>query len=131
MSKPAKAEQNRQPVKRLTGKALLAKVKELKSLDKSAKAKACGYVSRSQSGTERAQLTKFMNALLVAQSIDINEAEKSKRGPKLRYRIAVQRNGALCVNAAYTHQMGWQQGDQIELKLGRKYIKLQRIEESP
>ena len=65
MPKPPKNSSNH----RLDGDELLARVKELSGLNKTEKAKACGYVMQTPDGKERAQLNKFMNALLEAQSI--------------------------------------------------------------
>jgi hypothetical protein len=48
----------------------------------------------------------------------------SKRGRALSYATKVQFNGNLLVGKAYTAQLGLQPGDEFEIKLGRKAIRL-------
>ena len=49
----------------LTGKDLLAKVKDLGDVSKSDLVKACGYVSTKKGGGERLNFTAFYEALLL------------------------------------------------------------------
>jgi hypothetical protein len=112
----------------LTGPDLLAKVKELGSATKSDLVRACGYVSSKKDGTERLNFTAFYNALLEAKGISVGTEGKgtSARGRKLSFSTKVQFNGNLLIGKAYTAQLGLEPGDEFEIKLGRKLIKLVR-----
>ncbi|MFM7239813.1 MAG: AbrB family transcriptional regulator [Cyanobium sp.] len=109
----------------LTGTDLLAKVKELSDASKSDLVRACGYVSYKKDGTERLNFTAFYEALLNAKGVDLGAPAKSgKGGRKLSFFTKVQFNGNLMVGKAYTAQLGLEPGDEFEIKLGRKQIKL-------
>lgn len=112
----------------LTGTDLLTKVKELSSATKSDLVRACGYVSSKKDGTERLNFTAFYNALLEAKGISVGTEGKnsSARGRKLSFNTKVQFNGNLLIGKAYTAQLGLEPGDEFEIKLGRKQIKLVR-----
>ena len=49
---------------------------------------------------------------------------RGKAGRSLGYITKVHFNGNLLVGKAYTDQLGLQPGDEFEIKLGRKQIKL-------
>jgi hypothetical protein len=109
----------------LTGADLLAKVKELSDASKSDLVRACGYVSHKKDGTERLNFTAFYEALLNAKGVDLGAPAKAgKGGRKLSFFTKVQFNGNLMVGKAYTAQLGLEPGDEFEIKLGRKQIKL-------
>ncbi len=115
--------------KPLTGEALLNKVKKLGDQTKEEKARICGYFTVTKDGTERVSMMQFQNALLEAAGIDLDERESSgSRGRTASYRITVQANGNLLIGAAYTSQMNLQPGDEFEISLGRKRIRLRQIE---
>ena len=67
----------------LTGKELLAKVKENDGLTKRELAKECGYYTVGKDGQVRVNLAEFYDALLSAKGIQL-EPEKTKDGPKAR-----------------------------------------------
>jgi hypothetical protein len=110
----------------LTGADLLAKVKEMGDASKSDLVRACGYVSSKKDGSERLNFTAFYEALLEAKGVSLGEggAGKGKSGRKLSYVTKVQFNGNLLVGKAYTAQLGLKPGDEFEIKLGRKQIRL-------
>ena len=109
----------------LTGSDLLAKVKELGDVSKSDLVRACGYVSIKKDGTERLNFTAFYEALLNAKGVDFGAASKTgKGGRKLSYLTKVQFNGNLMVGKAYTAMLDLKPGDEFEIKLGRKQIRL-------
>jgi len=110
----------------LTGSELLAKVKELGDVSKSDLVRACGYVSSKKDGAERLNFTAFYEALLEAKGVSLNEGGKGrgKGGRTLSYVATVQGNGNLLVGKAYTALLGLEPGDEFEIKLGRKQIKL-------
>jgi hypothetical protein len=109
----------------LTGAELLAKVKELGDVSKSDLVRACGYVSTKKDGTERLNFTAFYESLLNAKGVDFGTTPKSgKAGRKLSFSTKVQFNGNLMVGKAYTALLDLKPGDEFEIKLGRKQIRL-------
>ncbi len=115
----------------LAGEALLQKVKELGNMSKEEKAKVCGYSATTKSGSERVNLMKFYNALIEAEGIDLDgkKGDASGRGGRsASYRITVQSNGNLLIGAAYTKQMDLKPGDEFQITLGRKHIKLTQLD---
>ena len=108
----------------LTGPDLLAKVKELGDVSKSDLVRSCGYVSSKKDGSERLNFTAFYEALLEAKGLSLGAGGGGKGGRKLSYVATVQGNGNLLVGKAYTALLGLQPGDEFEIKLGRKQIKL-------
>jgi hypothetical protein len=113
----------------LTGADLLTKVKELGDVSKSDLVRSCGYVSTKKDGTERLHFTAFYEALLEAKGMNLgtgssNSGGKGRTGRSLSFVTKVQFNGNLMVGKAYTAHLGLQPGDEFEIKLGRKQIKL-------
>jgi hypothetical protein len=111
----------------LTGPELLAKVKDLGDVSKSELVRACGYVSTKKDGTERLNFTAFYEALLEAKGMSIGSGggRSGKRpGRQLSYVTKIQFNGNLLVGKAYTAQLGLKPGDEFEIKLGKKQIRL-------
>jgi hypothetical protein len=111
----------------LTGADLLAKVKELGDASKSDLVRSAGYVSTKKDGTERLNFTAFYEALLEAKGVSLGEGGSSaagKPGRKLSFNTKVQFNGNLMVGKAYTAMLGLEPGDEFEIKLGRKQIRL-------
>ena len=110
----------------LTGADLLAKVKELGDASKSELVRSCGYVSTKKDGGERLNFTAFYEALLEAKGLSLGSdgAARGKGGRKLSYTATVQGNGKLLIGKAYTAQLGLNPGDEFEINLGRKQIKL-------
>jgi len=110
----------------LTGSDLLAKVKELGDASKSDLVRAAGYLSTKKDGSERLNFTAFYEALLEAKGFDLGGNGKAKGvvGRKLSYVATVQGNGNLLVGKAYTAMLDLRPGDEFEIKLGRKQIRL-------
>jgi hypothetical protein len=124
---PSPKQQLQEP---LTGSALIQKVKDLESLSKSEKAKACGYTTVKKNGGERVNMMQFMNALIQAEGIDLDSKKSASAhgGRTVSYRIAVQGDGKLLIGSAYTKQLGLNPGDEFEIALGRKHIRLHLLE---
>jgi hypothetical protein len=116
--------------KPLIGKALLKELKELESLSRREKARACGYVSVVKDGQERVNIGNFINAVLEAKgiSLDLDEG-KNGRGREASYRVSVHKNGQIVLGETYTQKMGLKVGDEFEIKLGYKHIHLIQIGE--
>ena len=111
----------------LTGSDLLAKIKELGDASKSELVRACGYVSTKKDGAERLNFTAFYEALLEAKGMTLGDAGgkgRGKAGRSLSYVAKVQFNGNLLVGKAYTAMLDFKPGDEFEIKLGRKQIRL-------
>jgi hypothetical protein len=110
----------------LTGSELLAKVKELGDVSKSDLVRECCYVSAKKDGSERLNFTAFYEALLNAKGLSFGESGKGrgKGGRSLSYTAKVQFNGNLLVSKAYTAMLDLQPGDEFEIKLGKKQIRL-------
>ena len=111
----------------LTGSELLSKVKELGDVSKSDLVRSTGYVSTKKDGSERLNVTAFYEALLEAKGVSLGDGVgkgKGKGGRTLSYVATVQGNGNLLVGKAYTALLGLEPGDEFEIKLGRKQIRL-------
>ena len=110
----------------LTGNELLAKVKELGDAPKTELATACGYVSKKKDGSDRVNFTAFYEALLNAKGIDLGSGGRGvgKGGRKLSYTAKVQGNGNLLIGKAYTAMLDLNPGDEFDIKLGKKAIRL-------
>ena len=110
----------------LTGSDLLNKVKDLGDISKSDLVRACGYVSSKKDGGERLNFTAFYEALLEAKgvSLGVGGVGGVGQGRKLSYVATVQGNGNLLIGKAYTALLDLKPGDEFEIKLGRKQIRL-------
>lgn len=111
----------------LTGSDLLSKVKDLGDVSKSDLVRACGYVSTKKDGGERLNFTAFYEALLEAKGVTLaadGKAGVGKGGRKLSYVATVQGNGNLLIGKAYTAMLDLKPGDNFEIKLGKKAIRL-------
>ena len=110
----------------LTGADLLSKVKDLGDVSKTDLATACGYVSKKKDGSDRVNFTAFYEALLNAKGIDLGGGSGGigKGGRKLSYTATVQGNGNLLVGKAYTAMLDLQPGDEFEIKLSKKSVRL-------
>jgi hypothetical protein len=119
-----------QQTEQLTGSVLIHKVRELESLSKEQKARACGYITVNKNGLERVNMMQFLNALIEAEGIDLDSpigSQRNGRGRTVSYRISVQTTGNLLIGSAYTKQLGLNPGDEFEITLGRKHIRLKQL----
>ncbi len=127
-SSKAKLEDPVEKIVPLTGKALKVKIKELSSLSKSETAKGCGYYSVNKSGNVKVNLTKFYDAVLQAEGINVDEKSSvDGRGREASYRATVHQNGQILIGSAYTKALNLSPGDEFEIKLGYKHIHLKAI----
>ena len=110
----------------LTGSDLLAKLKELGDVSKSELVRECGYVSEKKDGGDRLNFTAFYEALLEAKGVNLSSggAAIGKGGRKLSYVAKVQGNGNLLIGKAYTALLDLKVGDEFDIKLGKKAIRL-------
>ncbi|WP_295614900.1 AbrB family transcriptional regulator [Chamaesiphon sp. GL140_3_metabinner_50] len=121
---------NKKNIEPLVGEELLQKVKDLGSASKEDKARECGYYTETKNGVERVNMMKFLNALIDAEGIQLDSKSVGggRGGRSASYKITVQSNNNLLIGAAYTKQMGLQEGDVFEISLGRKHIHLKQID---
>ena len=113
----------------LKGKELLKKVKELSDISKSNLVKACGYVRTKKGGGERLNYTDFYEALLEAKGIGLSLTSQStekigKESKKLTFIATVNNNGDIEIDKEYIDLLDLKPGDQLDIKLGRKGIRL-------
>jgi AbrB family looped-hinge helix DNA binding protein len=114
----------------LTGKSLLQKIKS-SNLPKRELAKECGYYTVSKDGEPRVNIADFYDALLAAKGIALEpKLEKDGRGREATYRVTVHQNGQIVIGSSYTESMGLKPGDEFEIKLGHKHIRLIQIDEN-
>ena len=110
----------------LTGADLLAKVKELGDCAKTDLAKGCGYTSPKR--TARAgEVHPVLRGTLEAKGLTFSTGGSGgvgKGGRKLSYKAVVQGNGNLLIGKAYTAMLDLNPGDEFDIKLGKKAIRL-------
>jgi AbrB family looped-hinge helix DNA binding protein len=117
-------------IERLTGKALLQKVKELSHKPRRETAKLCGYYSIGNNDQIRVNLTDFYDAVLTAKGVPLDpERTKDGRGREATYRVSVHKNGQIVIGSSYTNKMGLKPGDEFEIKLGYKHIHLKQVDD--
>ncbi|MCT0211885.1 MAG: AbrB family transcriptional regulator [Cyanobium sp.] len=117
----------------LTGSDLLAIIKALPEASKSDLVRAAGYVFTTTDGSERLNYSAFYEAVLEAKGVSLGEGDRKSKGPggrSLSYQTKVQFNGNLMIGKAYTAILDLQPGDEFEIKLGRKQIRLIPLGES-
>jgi hypothetical protein len=75
-------------------------------------------------------MMQFLNALIDAEGIELDSRQgaNGRGGRSASYRISVQSNGNLLIGSAYTKQLGVNPGDEFEITLGRKHIRLKQLE---
>jgi len=113
----------------LNGVDLLNAVEQWRSLPKAEIVRRCGYVSAREGGQERLNYTAFFEALLEAKGLHLGNGRTADRrrgrsGRSLPFHTKVQFNGNLMVGKAYTSMLNLHPGDQFEIKLGRRQIRL-------
>jgi hypothetical protein len=105
-------------VAQLTGKELLAKVKELgEAATKDQVARETGYVSIKKDGTERFQYNAFYEALMEAKGVAFAPAVTARPGRQLSYKAVVQASGNLIIGKGYTAAHGATPGDEFTIEL--------------
>lgn len=115
----------------LKGKALLQKLNELSHLSKRERAQACGYYTVTEDDQIRADLADFYSAILEAKGISLSpEGGKDGRGREPTYRVSVHKNGQIVIGSTYTQEMGLKPGDEFEIRLGYKHIRLVQLDGS-
>lgn len=101
----------------LTGKELLAKVKETNGASKAEQAKACGYVrvvSRGENeGDEVTDVHGFLSALAEAHGITFGN---SVRGFKSNGTLKVNSSGQVLVGPAYLKKLGIEPGSVVSVE---------------
>jgi len=115
----------------LKGRALLQKVKELSHLPRRETAKQCGYYNQTKTGQIRVNLTEFYDAVLEAKGVPLDpDGGKDGRGREPTYKVSVHQNGQIVIGSTYTKAMGLKPGEEFEIKLGYKHIRLVHLDDS-
>jgi len=115
----------------LKGRALLQKVKELSHLPRRETAKKCGYYNETKTGQIRVNLTEFYDAVLEAKGVPLDpDGGKDGRGREPTYKVSVHQNGQIVIGSTYTKAMGLKPGEEFEIKLGYKHIRLVHLDDS-
>ena len=114
----------------LRGDQLLAKLHQLRGLNRSELVRACGYVSHADDGRERLHFTDFYQAVLEAKGVHLpghgapGLARRSAQGRQLSFNTHVHFNGNLMVGRAYTEKLQLQPGDKFRIDLQGGEIRL-------
>jgi len=106
---------------RLIGQELIDKVKDLDHLSKTEIAIACGYY-RVVDGETYPCFFEFYTAVLDSKGTSLGLHRK------LSYRAMVQGNGNMVIGKAYTAMMDLHPGDEFDIKLGKDFITLTRVD---
>ncbi|HAN46378.1 MAG TPA: AbrB family transcriptional regulator [Cyanobacteria bacterium UBA8156] len=126
------SEQGLEVLKPLTGRALLQKLKECGHLPIREQARRCGYLSRAKSPSgshEKANLVDFYQAQVEARGHILDpKTQRDRRGREPANRVTVHKNGQIVIGVAYTQMMGLEPGDEFEIKLGYKHIRLNQLD---
>jgi len=107
----------------LEGKALLDKARSLGNRPEDQIARGCGYVGPSG----RVLKKSFYRALVAAKGYSLPSASSNSslsRGRQAEFRTRVHGNGNLLIGKAYTALLELNPGDEFDIKLGRKQIRL-------
>lgn len=111
----------------LVGDELLSFVKKNSGMSKTELAEATGYTSQTKEGKTRCNFAAMQEALIAATGIVLGgnaSAKVGAGGRKLSFVAKVQGNGNLLIGKAYTEKLGLATGDEFEIKLGKKQIRL-------
>lgn len=108
-------------MERLTGKALLSKLEQLKNLSREEQAKACGYTISLDSGGERAAVKAFLDQVVIALGYGSSKAI-SESSSGLSYSVKVQASGLVSIPRVAIEQLGLEPGDKIEIKYSRNRL---------
>lgn len=110
---------------KLTGTALLERVKELGHAKRGDVVRACGYVSLKKDGGERLNFTGFYKALTDAKGLLAESSAEPSQGRRLNYSAAVGREtGQIVIGRRYVEMLGLQGGDRVEIKFSRGQLRL-------
>lgn len=116
----------------LTGDELLTFVRSNPHLGKKGLAIECGYHKLNSEGTPVAVIPKFMDALVAAQGLTLNNKRGGAGlGPRKKsYLTTTHNTGILLIGRAYSDELGSEPGDQWEIIIDQDNDRflLQRLE---
>ena len=104
-------------VTKLTGKELLAKIKDLGEAAKDVVARETGYVVTKKDGTERFQYNTMYEAIMEAKGVAFAPAVTARPGRQLSYKAVVQGSGNLIIGKGYTATHGAVPTDEFTIEL--------------
>lgn len=103
---------------KLTGKALLEKIKEIGAAPKNVVAHACGYSSVKKDGTTKYMFVQFQDAVLAAKGIAFEPAESVARaGRTPTYHTKVGKSGSIIIGTAYAEMQQLPEGQALKITL--------------
>lgn len=108
-------------MERLTGKALLSKLEQLKNLSRDEQAKACGYTISLDSGAERAAVKAFLDQLAIALGYTSSKSI-SESSSGLSYFVKVQASGLVSIPRVAIEQLRLEPGEKVEIKYSRNRL---------
>jgi len=112
----------------LVGKELLDKARSLSNRPEDDIARGCGYVGPSGRLLKKSFYRALVEAKAAAQGWELPKSSSSSsggsRGRQAEFRTRVHGNGNLLIGKAYTAMLDLQPGDEFEIKLGKKAIRL-------
>jgi hypothetical protein len=106
----------------LTGQELIDFVKANEDINKTALAKAAGYVRETESGKEQVLVKVFYDALLTAQGLNIKVGKSP--GKVAQFETTVHKNGVVLLGRTYTERFGINPGDVLEIVIEDDAIRL-------
>ena len=118
-----------QAVSPLTGKALLQKIKD-SNLPRRELAGAVRLLYGYQGRRNPHQFSRILwcsAGELCGIALE-PEASKDGRGREATYRTSVHKNGSIVIGDSYTKEMGLKPGDEFEIRLGYKHIRLIQLD---
>ena len=112
----------------LVGKELLDKARSLSNRPEDDIARGCGYVGPSGRLLKKSFYRALVEAKAAAQGWQLPKSSSSSsggsRGRQAEFRTRVHGNGNLLIGKAYTAMLNLEPGDEFEIKLGKKAIRL-------
>lgn len=116
-----------QATEKLKGKELLERVSGMinDGFTPREVARQLGYTGKD----DKVYLTQFYQDLLKARGVMLEQPKEDGRGRDATYRVSVHKNGQIVIGAAYTQAMGLNPGEEFDIKLGYKHIKLVKVED--
>lgn len=109
-------------MERLTGKALLSKLEQLKNLSREEQAKACGYTISLDSGGERAAKLAFLDQLAIANGYSSSKSISESSSGGLSYFVKVQASGLVSIPRVAIEQLRLEPGEKVEIKYFRNRL---------
>ena len=100
---------------RLTGQALLTKIKEMDGATKSELARACGYSRLTKKGETRLDVPAMLEAICIANGYNLVAGTRTI-GRGLSWQVTVHLNGNVLIGKGYTEELGMNPGTEFQIR---------------